>query len=82
MVIERTPITFSPYGGEVCGITTESESGRRCAVLRVADDGLGVPAADLPCVFERFHRGSNVPGRIDGTGIGLAGVKQMIDVTG
>src|SRR5204862_6429143 len=48
------------------------------ATLQVQDRGLGIPAADLPYVFERFRRGSNV-GRIGGTGIGLAGAKQIVE---
>jgi signal transduction histidine kinase len=48
------------------------------AVLRVRDEGVGVPAADLPRLFERFHRGANVVGRIGGAGIGLADVHQVV----
>jgi signal transduction histidine kinase len=33
-------------------------------------------------VFERFQRGSNVEGRIPGTGIGLAGARQIIEQHG
>jgi len=46
-------------------------------VLRVADRGLGIPARDLPFVFEPFQRGSNVGG-IAGTGLGLASVWQAV----
>jgi signal transduction histidine kinase len=35
----------------------------------------------LPHVFERFHRGSNVE-RISGTGLGLAGAKDIIEQHG
>jgi signal transduction histidine kinase len=41
------------------------------AVLCVADDGIGIPAEDLPHLFERFHRGRNA-GEYPGTGLGLA----------
>jgi signal transduction histidine kinase len=50
-------------------------------VLTVRDEGLGIPASDLPHVFERFHRGSNVE-RISGTGIGLAGAKDIVEQHG
>jgi signal transduction histidine kinase len=46
--------------------------------LEVKDQGIGIPAADLPLVFEQFHRGSNVGTTIPGTGLGLAGVRQII----
>lgn len=55
----------------------------RCAgdVLRISvcDLGLGIPAEDLPRLFETFHRGTNV-GNIAGTGIGLHIVKQCVDL--
>lgn len=52
------------------------------AVLSVADRGIGIPAADLPHIFERFHRGANVVGQIPGTGIGLAGTRQIVEAHG
>lgn len=45
-------------------------------VIEVADDGIGIPAADLPRVFARFVRASNV-GDINGQGVGLAGARQI-----
>ena len=33
-------------------------------------------------IFERFYRASNVVGRISGSGIGLAGVKQIVEQHG
>ena len=51
-------------------------------VLTVADDGAGVDEADLPRLFERFYRASNVAGRIAGSGIGLAGVRQIVEQHG
>ena len=46
------------------------------AVLQVRDRGVGIPVDDIPHVFERFRRASNVGG-IQGTGIGLA-ISRMI----
>jgi len=51
-------------------------------VLVVQDEGLGIPVADVPHVFERFHRGGNVAGQIGGSGIGLAGVSQIVEQHG
>ncbi|HTH78747.1 MAG TPA: PAS domain S-box protein [Ramlibacter sp.] len=45
----------------------------------VADKGIGIPAADLPRLFESFHRGTNV-GNIQGTGIGLHIVKECVQL--
>ena len=49
------------------------------AVVRVRDDGLGIPPEDLPHVFERFFRGSNLPEDLAGTGLGLAGARQIVE---
>jgi signal transduction histidine kinase len=50
-----------------------------CARTRL---GEGIPAADLPHIFERFRRGRNVAGRIPGTGIGLSGVRRILEEHG
>jgi signal transduction histidine kinase len=68
-------VKYSPRGGSV-EVSVRSEDG--LAVLSVADRGEGIPSSDLPHIFERFHRGRNVAGRIPGTGIGLAGVKSIV----
>lgn len=76
-------IKYSPDGGTVTVLLDLEEAGEgSMAVLRVHDDGMGIPAADLPHVFDRFYRGSNVAGRIGGSGIGLAGVRQIIESHG
>jgi signal transduction histidine kinase len=48
-------------------------------VVVVRDRGIGIPAADLPHVFDPFFRGRNVPGRITGSGIGLAGSRRIVE---
>jgi signal transduction histidine kinase len=75
-------IKYSPAGGEVqVEVGTQVEAGRRWAVLRVSDQGVGIPARDLPHIFERFRRGRNV-GNIAGTGIGLAGARGIVQQHG
>jgi signal transduction histidine kinase len=51
-------------------------------VLTVQDPGLGIAASDRTRIFERFGRGENVTGKIPGTGIGLAGVRQIVEQHG
>ncbi|RFM27192.1 sensor histidine kinase [Deminuibacter soli] len=52
-------------------------------VLQVADTGVGIPASELPRMFERFHRVENVTGRShEGTGIGLSLVKELVELHG
>jgi signal transduction histidine kinase len=76
-------VKYSPSGGEiVIELDREEREGTGGAVLRVSDRGLGIPADEIPLVFERFYRGRNVTGKIHGTGIGLAGVRQIVEQHG
>jgi signal transduction histidine kinase len=76
-------VQYSPNGGTVAArISRKEDHGRAWGVLEVRDQGIGIPAADLPRIFERYHRGRNVTGRIAGTGIGLAGAKQIVEQHG
>jgi PAS domain S-box-containing protein len=53
------------------------------AVVSVQDTGIGVPAAEQPRLFERFHRIENVRARSnEGSGIGLALVKELVGLHG
>lgn len=48
-----------------------------CTFL-ISDQGIGIPQADIPRLFESFHRATNV-GNISGTGLGLAIVKKSVE---
>ncbi|MBY6265509.1 response regulator [Azospirillum sp. 412522] len=66
--------------GEVA-VTLEAVRG--AAVLKVRDTGIGIPEAELTRVFDRFHRIEGQVGRThEGTGIGLALVKDLTGVHG
>ncbi len=53
------------------------------AELTVSDTGLGIPAAELPSLFERFHRIRRPGARTyEGTGIGLALVQELVRLHG
>jgi signal transduction histidine kinase len=69
------------YAGEgaTCTVTLAPIDGG--AVLEVADDGTGVPDADVPRLFERFFR-SDRARTTRGTGLGLAIVKHVIEAAG
>ena len=49
--------------------------------VEIRDSGAGIDAADLPFVFDRFRRSADA-GRFAGTGIGLALVKEIVDLHG
>jgi signal transduction histidine kinase len=53
------------------------------AELTVTDTGVGIPAAELPRLFERFHRVKGAKSRAhEGTGIGLALVQELVSLHG
>lgn len=55
----------------------------RHAVVTVADTGIGVPEAEMPRLFERFHRIENARSRSnEGSGIGLALVQELVGLHG
>jgi two-component system sensor histidine kinase KdpD len=73
-------VKYSPDGG--C-ITLSAAIDRRELVMSVADQGLGMPAAELDRIFDRFHRiQSDVSCGIGGTGLGLAICKGLVEAHG
>lgn len=79
----QNAVKYSPDGGDiVLRVDRETDAEGVWAILAVRDQGLGIPPADLPHVFELYHRASNVRQRIEGTGIGLALVKQIVEQSG
>ncbi|GIH93200.1 sensor histidine kinase [Planobispora siamensis] len=58
-------------------VTVTVRAGDGTAVIEVADTGPGIPAAELPHVFERLWRGRSGAGTA-GSGIGLAVVRELV----
>jgi len=64
-------------------ITIKLQSGPEQVQLQVLDTGIGIPAGELPRLFERFHRVQQVRARThEGSGIGLAMVHELIQLHG
>jgi signal transduction histidine kinase len=68
-------VRYVPSGGTVWLSVTAVASARYR--LTVADDGPGIPADDLPHLFERFYRAESVR-PFGGTGLGLAIVREIV----
>ena len=69
---------YSPDGGRV--ELTLNQEGKKL-FFAVKDSGIGIPAKDLPHLFETFHRSENTKD-IKGTGLGLSIVKHAIELHG
>jgi signal transduction histidine kinase len=73
-------IRFTPPGGSVALRTAADEGG---AVLEVADTGIGIPAASMAHVFDRFFRVDEARSREDGgAGLGLSIVRSICTAHG
>ena len=74
----RNAVIYSKERGEVRISVDEEEN---AYLLKIEDDGCGIPAKDLPFVFERFYRADKARSRKEGgTGLGLAIVKMILDI--
>jgi PAS domain S-box-containing protein len=76
-------VKYAPDGGPITvRLTREHGAAGEEAVIAVQDQGVGIPEADLPHVFERFRRGGNAVGHFGGTGLGLASVRAIVEEHG
>ncbi len=69
-------IKYTAQGGTV---RTEIQAQRNQIILRVTDTGIGIPGMDLPYIFDKFYRGSNIDEDCTGTGLGLSIVKSIVE---
>lgn len=78
-------ITYSRFGSTITlrvwhGEMRARPGGQRreWAYVQIRDQGVGIPACDLPHIFEPFYRGSNVKDTVAGMGIGLTSVQSLV----
>lgn len=73
-------IKYSPDADRiVIRVDREERADGSYARLSVTDYGLGIPADEIGHVFDQYWRGRKVAGRVSGAGIGLAGVKHIVE---
>jgi len=76
----QNAVTFTEPGGHIL-IRAEAVPGH--VKISVIDDGIGIPAKDLPHIFERFYQvESHLTRRHGGLGLGLSIAKAMIEMHG
>ena len=76
MILLDNAIKFTPAGREVrLSVFADTTS----ATLVVEDSGIGIPAEQLPQVFDRFYRGDPARGRSEGAGLGLSIARWIAD---
>ncbi len=76
----KNAVTFSEPGGRIL-LRAESEPG--FVNVSVRDQGVGIPSADLPHVFDRFYQvESHLTRKHGGMGLGLSVAKAMIEMHG
>ncbi len=74
-------IRYTPGGGHI--VVGARRDGDRRVVLSVRDSGSGIPADDLPFVFERFYRADKSRARAEGgSGLGLAIARSIVEAHG
>ena len=78
--ILHNAITFSPEGADIRVQTYETKMAVR---ISIEDSGVGIPADDIPHVFEKYFRGSNsVTRSAEGSGLGLFLAKEIVELQG
>ena len=76
-------VKYSPRGGDISiHVSQEAHDQQEWAVLVVRDNGIGIPPAEIERVFEPYYRASNTAGTVSGSGIGLAGTRNIVEQHG
>jgi two-component system phosphate regulon sensor histidine kinase PhoR len=71
-------VKYTPDGGNV-SVSVSVDDQRKVAIVEVKDTGMGIPAEDLPHIFDKFYRVQANKKIAKGTGLGLTLVKHIIE---
>ena len=69
-------VRYTPTNGKI-EISCHQEENQ--IIIKVSDTGVGIPTTELPNIFDRFYRASNVANIPGGTGLGLSIVKTIVE---
>jgi two-component system sensor histidine kinase BaeS len=76
----RNALRYTPTGG---AITLSAERDQAAVLLKITDTGAGIPAQDLPHIFDRFYRADQSRQQIENeSGLGLAIAKSFVKAHG
>jgi PAS domain S-box-containing protein len=77
--LTENAIKYTPSGDVIIDVTGDTDH----VVISVADSGIGIPAEDIPHLFQKFYRVDNSATReIGGTGLGLYLCRRLAEVMG
>lgn len=80
LIILDNAIKYTPVGGNITAVTDVKNN---AVFLEIRDTGPGIPADDLPYIWERFYKVDKSHGKQDsGTGLGLAIAHEIIEMHG
>jgi signal transduction histidine kinase len=79
LIVLDNAIKYTTQGGQV-RLDVTARDGHRSVII--SDSGVGIPADELPRIFERFYRGEGARGRAEGAGLGLPIARWIADLHG
>ena len=72
-------IKYTPFGKVSVNVTGDNDN----VIISVADNGIGIPAEDIPHLFQKFYRVDNSETReVGGTGLGLYLSRRLVEAMG
>jgi two-component system phosphate regulon sensor histidine kinase PhoR len=71
-------VKYTPNGGKV-NVSSEVDEAQQVVRVTVTDTGVGIPAEELPFIFDKFYRVKANNKCAKGTGLGLSLVKQIVE---
>lgn len=79
LILLDNALKYTTVGGQI-HVELSCDANKKTVALQIQDTGIGIPAADLPYIWERFYKVDKSHSRLEsGSGLGLAIAAQIID---